>query len=156
MYTHIYVYIYIYTYIYIYIYIYVDVYSRPGYLAHKKMVPPRTLQKSYAKALGLSRGGGRFLMSEVPLYLFGRARGVLERGGGLRSKGFAQPGLSQLLDCCPLIGLGGAPREQKMDTYPEPYITDYTSVHEEQHATRQQFRHVLSRISSHRKYLSTS
>ena len=48
-----------------------------AYLAHKKLPPPRTLQKAYASGpravLGEERflmvpGGGQFLMSEVPLY----------------------------------------------------------------------------------------
>ena len=38
-----------------------------GYLAHEKHPPPRTLQKDYLGSYGGPRGGGLFLMSEVPL-----------------------------------------------------------------------------------------
>ena len=38
-----------------------------GYLAHKKMPPPRTLQEAYAWGPTVVLGGGRFLVSEVPL-----------------------------------------------------------------------------------------
>jgi len=37
-----------------------------GYLAHNKTLSPRTLQKAYAYGPTVP-GGGRFLMSEVPL-----------------------------------------------------------------------------------------
>ena len=38
-----------------------------GCLAHKKLRPFRTLQWDYAYGLTVVLGGGRFLMSEVPL-----------------------------------------------------------------------------------------
>ena len=38
-----------------------------GCLAHKKPHPPRTLQYDYAYGPTPVPGGGRFLMSEVPL-----------------------------------------------------------------------------------------
>ena len=38
-----------------------------GYLAHKKHPPPRTLQWDFLGSYGGPRGGGRFLMIEVPL-----------------------------------------------------------------------------------------
>ena len=41
--------------------------SLQGYLAHKKLSPPRTLQQAYLDPYGGPRGGGLFLMSEVPL-----------------------------------------------------------------------------------------
>ena len=41
-----------------------------GYLAHEKTHPARTLPQAYAQG---HRGGGRFLMSEVPLYREGAA-----------------------------------------------------------------------------------
>jgi hypothetical protein len=40
-----------------------------GYLAHKKAPPPRTLQHAHASGPMLVLGGGRFLMSEVPLHV---------------------------------------------------------------------------------------
>ena len=39
-----------------------------GYLAHKKLHPPRTLQQEYAEGPMVVLGGGGFVMSEVPLY----------------------------------------------------------------------------------------
>ena len=39
-----------------------------GYLAHKKLPPPRTLQWADAYGPRAVLGGGQFLMSEVPLY----------------------------------------------------------------------------------------
>ena len=38
-----------------------------GYLAHKKMPPPRTLQKAYAKGPMVVLRRWRFLMNEIPL-----------------------------------------------------------------------------------------
>ena len=38
------------------------------YLVHKTPPPRRTLQLGYAQDPGVVLGGGRFLMSEVPLY----------------------------------------------------------------------------------------
>ena len=39
-----------------------------GYLAHKKLPPPRTLPQAYAQGPRVVLGGGLFLMSEVALY----------------------------------------------------------------------------------------
>ena len=39
-----------------------------GYLAHKKLLPPRTLQWAYAQGPMVVLGGVNFFMSEVPLY----------------------------------------------------------------------------------------
>ena len=41
----------------------------PGNLADKKTPPPRTLQQAYAQGPVVVLGGGRFLISEVPLYV---------------------------------------------------------------------------------------
>ena len=38
-----------------------------GYLAHKKLRPPRNLQYDYAWGPMVVLGGGLFIMSEVPL-----------------------------------------------------------------------------------------
>ena len=38
-----------------------------GYLAHKKLSPPRTLQWAYAQGPTVVIWGGHFIMSEVPL-----------------------------------------------------------------------------------------
>ena len=43
--------------------------SVQGYLARKKIPHPRTLQQAYAYEPVIVLGGGRFLMSEVPLYV---------------------------------------------------------------------------------------
>ena len=40
-----------------------------GYLAHKKLLPPGTIQQDYAQGPTVVLGGGVFLMSEVPLYV---------------------------------------------------------------------------------------
>ena len=40
-----------------------------GYLAHTKTHPPRTLPYPMPRVLGGSKGGGRFLVSEVNLYV---------------------------------------------------------------------------------------
>ena len=39
-----------------------------GCLADEKTYSPRTLQQAYAQVPAVLLGGGRFLMSEVPLY----------------------------------------------------------------------------------------
>ena len=39
-----------------------------GYLAHKKLRPPRTLQWDYTQGPVVVLGGGRFLMNEAPLH----------------------------------------------------------------------------------------
>ena len=41
-----------------------------GYLAHEKQRPQRTLQYDYVGSFGGPGGGGLFLMSEAPLYIF--------------------------------------------------------------------------------------
>ena len=38
-----------------------------GYLAHKKQRPPRTLLQDYSQVQMVALGGGKFLMSELPL-----------------------------------------------------------------------------------------
>ena len=40
-----------------------------GYLAHKKQRPPRNLRQDYAEGPVVVPGAGRFVVSEVPLYL---------------------------------------------------------------------------------------
>ena len=44
-----------------------DAQTLQGYVAHKKQPPPRTLKWAYAQGPTVALGGGKFLMSEVPL-----------------------------------------------------------------------------------------
>ena len=46
-----------------------------GYLAHKKLTPPKDHHRTRAWSYCRILGGGRFLMSEAPLYGMGLAQG---------------------------------------------------------------------------------